>query len=247
MTAEQQAQFNAANASFGAGDYTDALSKLKPLHAARPADAIIAKFTAEAALNTGDPGYAITALEPLERATPGDWQARSILAHAYAQAHRGAERDAELAKLVAMHKDTTDAKFRDQTQIIMESVSLAKGGKLEIYYSLVPWSRYNIYEMARVYGADGKPTQRITLESGDFDQPMWAEKHKKEAAAGMRLFSLDGYVEQYAPNGQHTQNHYTYGFLDGQPSYDTARDRFVAIAEGKNTASSSTTGIQVKP
>jgi hypothetical protein len=84
----------------------------------------------------------------------------------------------------------------------------------------------------------------VTLESNDFDQPLWAKQHPKEAAAGMRMFSMDGYSEPIpGPNGTATQTHTTYGFFDGRPSYDTVRDKMIAVANGKGSAISSTSGI----
>ena len=243
LTADQQEQFAAARKDFAAEHWADALARLKPLHQARPADANLTKFTAESAINTGDTTYAIDLLKPIRAESPDDWQARSILVHAYAQAHQESARDAELRDLTALHRGTADPAFQKVLQVVTERVPLNNGGAAVLYYSLQPWSRYNIQQMARVYDAKGQQIQRVTLESSDADQALWADSHKKQAAAGMRVFTIDGYTEQTSASGQKSQTHSTYGFLDGQPTYDAFRDRVVSIAQGKASASSSTSGL----
>ncbi len=242
LTPDQQTQLEAAKKDFNAAHWSEAVTELKALHAAVPTNADVAKFAAEASLNSNDPATALTLLQPIAEASPDDWQAHALLARAYAESHQDAKRDAALQQLLALHKTTTDVHFQQLTQFMVERVALPSG-RLDIFYSLVPWSRYNIYEMARAYNASGQQTMRITLESNDADQALWAQKHAKEAAAGMREFSMDGYTEQVSTTGEHTQSHITFGFFDGQPSYATVRDRMVAIASGKGNPISSTSGI----
>ncbi len=243
LTPEQQEQFTAARKDFAAEHWPEALTRLKALHSAQPDDLPITKYMAEAAINAGDPAYAIDVLKPIETRSAGDWQAKSLLAHAYAQTHQDTARDAELQALVALRKDTADPGFRKVMQIVVERIPLENGGSALLFYSLQPWSRYNIYEMARIYDGTGQQVQRITLESSDLDQTLWAKNHVQQAAAGMRVFTIDGYTEQLAANGQRTQTHSTYGFLDGQPTYKAFYDRVVSIAEGKASASSKTSGL----
>ncbi len=247
LTAEQTLAFRAAGESAAGGKWSDAFAKLKSIHEAAPGNTQIAKFTAEAAINSGDAAYALAIVKPLLQASPQDWQARALLARTYAETHQDAARDAELQQLTTLHASTTDPQFRQQTQVIIERDPLPSG-RLDIYYSLQPWSRYNIYEMGRVYNADGKQTLRITLESSDFEQPIWAKQHPDLAAKGERMYSMDGYRDQppATPGGQGTQTHYTFGFFDGRPAYNTVRDRMIAIANGKGQPMSSTSGIVPK-
>ena len=248
MTPDQTLDFGVARESFAAGKWADAYAKLKPIHEAVPGNAPVAKFTAEAAINSGDRAYAQGVLTRLLAASPDDWQARTLQARIYAEAHNDAARDAELKRLIVQHANTSDNNFRQQNALLIERDMLPDGGHLDIFYSMQPWSRYNIYEMARVYDAGGKQRFRITLESGDFDQPLWAKTHAELAAKGERAFSMDGYSDQPATaTTQATQTHSTYGFFDGQPSYDTVRDRMIAIASGKGAPLSSTGGIVPKP
>lgn len=46
--------------------------------------------------------------------------------------------------------------------------------------------------------------------------------------------------------GSVTQTHFTYKFFDGQPAYQTVKDEFLKIADGKSTAMSSRTGLIVQ-
>ncbi len=248
LTAEQTLAFRSAGESAAASRWTEAYAKLKPIHEAVPRDASITKFTAEAAINSGDVGYAQAIIQPLLEVSPQDWQARALLARTYAEAHQDAMRDAALRQLVTLHANTADPQFRQQTQVLIERDVLSKG-HLDLFYSLQPWSRYNIYAMARVYDVDGKQTLRITLESSDFEQASWGKQHAGLLAKGERMYSMDGYADQppATPGGQATQTHYTFGFFDGRPAYNTVRDRMIVIANGKGQPMSSMSGIVPKP
>jgi hypothetical protein len=245
MTPEQTALLHAARKDFGSRDYKSALTKMETLHRQRPEDKMLAAGTGETAINAGDYDLAASILKPL--ALQGDWHAHTFLARLYAEQHDTAARDAELQTLAAMQAATTDPQFAGLTQILLERIPL-KAGFLDLYYSLKPWSRYNIHAMARVYDSDGRQTYRITLESADFDQPNWQKQHPDLAAKGMRMFSLDGYSEpQRNANGTATQTHATFGFLDGKPSYDDMKGRMVAIANKTSTPVSSLTNPMSTP
>jgi Tetratricopeptide repeat len=238
LTPAQKEAFAAAAKPFAAQHFAEALTQLKPLLAAAPegspAQILIAKYTAEAEIDTGDRDDAVALLKPIQAAFPNDWQARSLLARAYAEAGDKTQRDAELAAVVALHKANPDTPVGKATQILLEHDALTNGGSVSIWYSLEPWGRYKTYVYSRVFDKDGNQTLRVTLESSDFDQPMWAKNHADLAAKGERMFSMDGYgPDQKLPNGQITQSHMTFGFFDGQPPYDTTRERILKIAEGK--------------
>ena len=86
----------------------------------------------------------------------------------------------------------------------------------------------------------------LSIESRDFDQPSFAKNHPKEAAQGLRGFSLDAYRETGLNSaGQRTQTHYTYKFLVGQPSYDTVRQEFISVVNGKTAPISSRSNLVV--
>jgi hypothetical protein len=55
--------------------------------------------------------------------------------------------------------------------------------------------QYHFRYQFDVYDATGKFASRVALESDDVDQTSWVKLHPKEAAAGGRAFSLDGYSQ----------------------------------------------------
>jgi len=253
LTSEQKQKFEESFRLFQEQSYGDALAIDKQLLAAVPANTpahvLIAKFAAEAALDTGDNSFALGALQPIEAANANDWQAAALLARAYAEAGDKAQRDAELAHLVDLHKRAVDPQIAQLTQIPLETIPFTKGtgsaavkGTIRVFYSLEPWGNFNIYLMARIYDQAGKQIYRVTLESDDMDQVFFKRDHPDLAAKGERRFSLDGYgPDIQLPNGQMTQDHATYGFFDGKPDYDTYRARVIEIAEGTETPMSQTT------
>jgi hypothetical protein len=245
LSAQQSVDFEQAKQDFAAGKWAEALPILKDLHEHHPRNAEVAKYAAEAAINKGDYAYAETNLTPLVAVADEDWQAHILLARTYAQESKSSERDAELDKITKLHAATTDARFQRLNQFMVEQVATSKGS-LQIVWSIVPYGGYKVYEMGRVLDPNGKRVFLISLESNDGEQPAWAQKHPQLAAAGQRFFSMDGYRDDTAANGQVTQTHFTFSFFeDGRPSYNTVRDRMVEIAEGKAHALSSRSGLPI--
>jgi len=75
---------------------------------------------------------------------------------------------------------------------------------------------------------------------------LFAKEHPKGASEGLRRFSLDAYLETgLNSSGQRTQTHFTYKFFDGQPAYETVREEFLKVANGKATAISNRTNLIV--
>jgi tetratricopeptide (TPR) repeat protein len=67
---------------------------------------------------------------------------------------------------------------------------------------------------------------RIVLASNESDQAKWSTKHAAEAAAGLRVFSLDHYGgQQPGPDG-------VYQFFDREPSYEQVCDQVKEIVLG---------------
>jgi hypothetical protein len=117
---------------------------------------------------------------------------------------------------------------------------------LTIRCSLVPWGPYKVYYLGNVADARGVTFLRISLESSDGDQALFAKQHAKEAAAGIPEFTLDAYRETGLNQaGQRTQTHLTYKFFMGQPPYDAVREEVLNIANGKTSPISSRTGLIV--
>lgn len=239
LTPEQKQQYDEAVQNFNGQNYADALVHYKVLLKDLPNDPILLKFSSEAALNTGDTAYALNNLKPVAQANPDDWQAAGLLTRAYAESGDKTNRDAGMTHMVELHKrGITPAHLQ---QYLLEHV-FVDGKTVLIFTSLEPWGHYKIYNYAQIYDQDAHLAQRLTLESNDSDQPLFARQHPTEAAAGTRLFSIDGYSDSTAgSDGQHAETHATYKFFTGQPSYDTVREAFLSIASSKSSPMSSRT------
>jgi len=231
LTPAQQQQFQEAGSDVGAKHYADALTVLKGLLKQLPGDPTLSKFAAEAALHISDANYARETLQPVVAANPDDWQAVAMLTRAYAELGDKAKRDAGMTHMLDLHKrGLTPPSKRDY---VVESVSIPTGS-VTIYASLEPFSQYKIHNLGEIFNKDGQKVMMTTIESSDFDQPGFAKEYPKEAAAGVRKFSLDGYRDTGVnSNGQKTQTHYTFKFFVGQPDYDTVRQDFLDIASGR--------------
>lgn len=223
FTDQQRALLTDARADITADRWDLALAKLQTLHAAVPDNMVVTKFEAEAEINTAKTADALALLRPLLATNPDDIQALAIAAHAYAQQRQSPQRDATLAHLQKLHDDGATK----LPQLIVETDPLPNGGSVRIFYFLQPFSQYHISLMARVYDSAGKQLRRITLETGDFDQPGFAKEHPDLAAKGERRYSIDSYVNT-SPT---TQTQALHGFFDGRPTYDTFRDRALTIAQ----------------
>jgi hypothetical protein len=244
LTPEQKQLFDDGSKAFGGQRYADALADFKKLLAEIPGDPVLSKFASEAALNTGDDAFALATLKPLSAGAPDDWQAAALLARACAESGDKPCRDAGMAHMVELHRRGIAPSA--MKHYVVERVQSGENTLL-IRPSLEPWGPYNVYELCQVMGKDGKIFLRITLESNDADQPFFAKEHPKEAAGGMREFSLDGYRETGVnSDGQRTQTHMTFKFFVGQPSYDDLREEFVKVAAGKENAMTSRTGLAVQ-
>jgi hypothetical protein len=232
-----------ASKAFEAQQYGAALASYKQLLGQLPGDPVLSKFAAEAALDTDENPFALSVLKPVAN-DPNDWQATSLMARACAQTGDSACRDSNMAHLLDLHRQGIAPP--NMRQYIAERLKV--GDKtLTIAPSLEPLGPYKIQDTGRVADQSGAIFLRLTIESSDGDQPMFAQAHPIEAAAGERAFSLDGYLETGRnSSGQRTQTHFTYKMIVGQPGYEQVRQLFIDVISGKVTAISSRTGLIVR-
>jgi hypothetical protein len=235
LTPAQKQQYDQAALNFSGQNYADALVQFKALLKDLPGDVVLTKFASESALNTGDTAYTLSNMKPIAAANPDDWQAASILTRAYAESGNKEDRDAGIAHMVELHKRGITPPHMQQ--YILERVR-TQDRTILIFTSLEPWGHYKVYDYAQVFDEEGHLVLRLTLESNDTDQPLFAKEHPKEAASGARLFSIDGYIGT-TTDAQSSETHLTYKFFTGQPSYDTVRETFLSIASDKSSAASS--------
>lgn len=229
---DQKQMLDKAKQDFHAENWSEAFREFKELHSQYPTDAKISEYLAESALNTGSTELAISLMEPIRKASPERWQASALLARAYAESNRDSERDAEIANLKQMH-DTKFAPKIAQLQMLLLERRVLPNGSVRIWYGLEPWGKFNTYLFAKIYDAQGVETYHIALDSSDTDQALWAKSHSKEAAAGERVFFLDGYSPtEKKPDGTLTFTQALLATFDGKPAYDRVRDQILAIASG---------------
>ena len=243
LSPDQRQMYDTATRQFSAERYADAFPAFKTLLAevpTGPTHLLISKYASEAALNIGDYSFAKNTLKPIAEADPNDWQAAGMLARLYAETGDKQARDAELAHIVDLHKRAVSPQIAGMKQILIERISIPTGS-IRMWYSLEPWGAYKTYLFCRVFNTAGDQVLRIALESADFDQPQFAKEHPDLAAAGARRFSLDGYGQQEKmPDGTTKGTHMTYAFLDGQPDYDSIRQKIIEIANGSRGATTKT-------
>lgn len=181
----------------------------------------VTQLTAGAAVETGDTAYALSLLKPMAAAHPEDWRAASLLARAYAESGDKAQRDEQIADVVALHKKTTDPAFAKLHIFPIEKVALHSGYAVFLY-PFAPLDPDNVYLLALIYTPDGKLDYRLELESMEADQAFFKPEH-----AGDRRFSIDS-IRQTA-NGE---SQALFGFVDGAFEYDRMRDLMVQVANG---------------
>jgi hypothetical protein len=240
LTAAQRQSFDAAKKAQLARRYPEALAGFKSLLQDLPGDSLLTKWASDAALETGDSAYATAMLKPLVMMNFEDWQAVSMLARAAAESGDRQTRDAAMVNMGILRKHEIGP-----TEYVLERMKVGDN-VMTITCFLVPSGPYKLYYLGHVVDAKGVKFLSITLESGDGDQAPFAKQHAKEAAAGIREFTLDAYRETGLNRaGQRTQTHSTYKFYMGQPPYDVVREEFINIANNKTSPVSSRTGLIV--
>lgn len=241
LTPLQKQQFDSALASYSSRNYADALAGLKVLILQLPNDPLLSKFASEAALYAGDQAFALKAIKPVAQAYPKDWHTAELLTWACAESGDKPCRDSGMAH---MHELYTQGLTKQGVPNYIVEIIKVGDKTLGILASYEPWSKYNIYYSGEVLNDKRQTLYTITIETDDADQPFFADQHPKEAAAGIRQFSLDGYRDNgLNADGKKTQTHYTYKLFVGQPGYDTVREEFINVAMGKTNALTSKANI----
>ena len=227
LSKSQKNTFLKSQDLFIAGRFAEALGLLRELMAQtqqnRPAQKALAERAAEAAIEAGERVYAISILKPIEMSDDSDCLAKVLLARAYAEESRSAERNAEIAALAALRAKDPKSPAAKLDAIELEKNKLKAGGTAGILYALRPWGPHNTHIYSEVVNASGKFVVRIELSSDDGDQVYFKEVHPDLAAKGERRYSLDA----FGPN----QEHALIRFFDGRPGYDEVRQMILEIAE----------------
>ncbi|HEX8440410.1 tetratricopeptide repeat protein [Archangium sp.] len=173
-------------------------------------------------------GESAQALECFQKAAdldPQDWRTRAKLVQLHQTLGNQEKRDAEREALLLLHQaGKVDKEYfvRDQFQEAGRTVIAVESFTLE-----GDWAKR--YEF-QVYAPDARePALVISLGSYAFTNAFAREKNP----SAPRVFHLDAYYPD--------KTHETYGFFEGEPSYDDTRARVVSILRGEVKPTSSTT------
>jgi tetratricopeptide (TPR) repeat protein len=213
------------------GRADEALAAYEKARAARP-DFTLAHYNAGQLHQLR--GEAAEALECFQKAAglePEDWKTRAKLVQMHQTLGHKAERDSERESLLLLRqagKVDKDYFVREQFSVDGQNVMAVENFELE-----GDWARRYEFQVFKP-GAE-RPSLVLSLGSYAFVNALNREDDAKEGGKkekGPRLFHLDG----YHPDNSHD----TYGFFQGEPSYDETREQVLAILQGELRPMSST-------
>lgn len=207
-------------------NFTDALTGAKAILAANPDSPKANKLVAVVLLDQQKSSDALPYAQKALQLAPDDPLVHSLLLQIYAQTGDKAKRDEQRAILRGYHSDGKHPAFSQVPAFLIETIPA--GDKIiqatEFY---VPSGEFHFYYRFNIFDSSGQIQSFIALESDDADQALYAQQHPKEAAAGERRFSLDGYSK--SADGHVTQA--LYKFFNGQPSYDDLRALVIELVQ----------------
>lgn len=210
-------------AAFRAHDYKRALSIFNEVTATDPNNILAHNLAGNCSMEAGDFPSQILA----------------GLVRSYAQAGVINERDATLQHLRELSKA---GRLLGNFSFVFDSFRV---GNRSVLVTSQLSGQYHFRYHFNVYDAMGKFVSRVPLESDDIDQMDWAKQHPKEAAAGGRKFSLDGYLRASPTEFSHS----LYKFYDdGEPPYDQVHADVQKVLAGESKAAArTTTGTSPQP
>ena len=228
-------------AAFRAHDYKRALSIFNEVTAADPNNIMAHNLAGNCSMEMRDFPAAIRSFQRAVQLQPDQPQNLAGLVRSYAQAGMVKERDATVEHL---HELSRAGRLPANFSYIFDSFLVGDRSVLVIEFPQLA-GHYHFRYQFNVYDATGKFVSRVALESDDVDQTSWAKQHPKEAAAGGRAFSLDGYPQTLP--GQFSHSLYKF-YDDGEPSYEQVRaDVEKVLAGGLKPATRTTTGSSSQP
>ncbi len=224
-----EATMREAGAAFYRQDYVRALRLFSEVLVKTPDNIVALNMSGNCSLQLHDYPSAIERFKLALALRPGEWHNIAGLLEAYSLGGFKKEREQELEYVKRLKSEGKLPKnFSFITDVF--DMGLRKVQVMEFYPDLAGKDKYRYW--FNIFNPQGQQTYRVTVESNDGDQPLWARKHPKEAAAGQRMFSLDG----YSPT-----SHTTYRFYDGEPPYETVVADVQLILQGKLKGMSAST------
>lgn len=233
---DQQAEAKVV-ASLEARRFSAALTGAQAILAANPASPKANKLVGVVLLDQQKPTGALPYFQKALQLAPNDPTIHGLLLQAYAESGDKAQRDQQRAILRGLHSDGKHPGFAKIPAYLIETIPVGdKVIQATEFYE--PFGEFHFYYRFNIFDAKGHILSFIALESDDADQALYAQQHPKEAAAGQRRFSLDGYSR--SADGHVSQALYT--FFNSEPSYDDLRALVVKLVqEGKEPMATATT------
>lgn len=207
------------------GQPEKALAAFQTVLQTDPENATANLLAASAALNLYQGDVAVTYAEKARQLAPNDWRVDTTLVTAYAAAGKTKERDAERAKLVALH-ESADAPDAIKANGFLLDIFRVKDYRVEAVQYFKPLGKFHTYYRFVVRSHGGKRLWEYDLQSDDFGQKSWAEVHAQEAVVGGRQYELESDT-----GDTHTE----YRLFSGDPGYDAVRAVVVGLLQERTT------------
>lgn len=199
-------------------------------------------FAGNAALGLQQYDAAAQYFQEAIKVKPSLWPAHKNLVIVYAAQEKWSEFDQE-RKLLQDARASGAAGLNPADSDVIDVIHIGAERYIVRSYAQ-PVGRFHTRYNFTHFGPDGKLDSWISCESDDVDQVFFAKAHPKEAAAGLRSFSLDSYtaMKPTADGKGYTQTQALIKFYpDGEPTYETVRADVLNVLEHKTGSLASTT------
>lgn len=220
-------------ASLQTHNFAAALTGAKAILAANPQSPKANKLVGVVLLDQHKAAASLPYFQKALQLSPDDPTVNALLLQAYAESGDKVHRDQQRAILRKYHDDGNHPIFAEIPSFLIETIPVGdKTVQAAEFYQ--PSGQFHFYYRFNIFDATGHMQSFLALESDDADQPLYAKEHPKQAAAGQRRFSLDGYSR--TANGKVAQA--LFMFFNGEPSYDDLRSLVIKLVqEGKEPVS----------
>lgn len=194
--------------------------------AENPDDAAANLLAATTAIELDRPDLAVAYGERARALEPDNWKIDTTLVTAYAMAGKLHERDAERAKLRAVHAAGKEPDARQTSGFLLDRFTV-KRYRVDAVEYFAPVGKFHIYYCFFVRNGDGRRVWQINVQSDDYNQASWAKAYPQQAAQGQRQFQLTG-------EGDGVRNDYR--TFSGSPDYDWVKARVLDIINAQSVA-----------
>ena len=221
--------FKRANELTQASRYREAIPLYLIAYSAFPdSDAVVWNLGISSA-QLGEQAEALKYWMAYRKLRPDDWQSFSKLIQTYQALGDIASRDRERAALLELRRSAQPESALAQADMYCREQMEIAGKKILAFEFFAPkGERMVIYKFV-VTKADGTEDYRYSL--GSYDATNHIAWETGSLPKDKRVYHLDKYQDR---------NHWTYGFYQSQPSYETIRSSVDNILNGQTTPISST-------